>query len=67
MQGANLERARRIAFYLTQRHRRSTAEYRYRLMLEYDILREMLRVSGVYCRLEGPHPAKTARMSEGVG
>jgi hypothetical protein len=46
MYGANLERARRIAFYLTQRHRRGTPEYRYRLTLEYDILGEVLRGRG---------------------
>jgi hypothetical protein len=39
----HLERARRIAFYLTRRHRRGTPEYRYRLGLEYDIWREVRR------------------------
>jgi hypothetical protein len=43
----HLERARRIAFYLTRRHRRGTPEYRYRLTLEYDIFREVLRGRGV--------------------
>jgi hypothetical protein len=43
MHAANLERARRIAFCLTQRHRRGTPEFRYRLGLECDIACEMLR------------------------
>jgi hypothetical protein len=39
----HLERARRIAFYLSQRHRRGTPEFRYWLRLECDIACEMLR------------------------
>jgi hypothetical protein len=46
MQRVNLNRARRIAFYLTQRHRRGTAEFQYRLRLEWDIIRELLRGEG---------------------
>jgi hypothetical protein len=54
MPETHLERARRIAFYLTQRHRRGTPEYRYRLMLEYDIFREVLRGRGVHCSPQPP-------------
>ena len=48
MRETHLERARRIAFHLTQRHRRGSAEYRYRLTLEYDIFCEVLRGRGVH-------------------
>jgi hypothetical protein len=44
MQTLKLERARRIAIHLTQRHGRGTPEFWYRLGLECDIAREMLRL-----------------------
>jgi len=70
MHEANLERARRIAFYLTQRHRRGTPEFRYRLGLECDIACEMLRGEGATrpgdpaCRRVaqgGPKPTRADR------
>ena len=58
MQGANLERARRIAFHLKRAHRPGTPEYRYWLMLERGIVREMLRVGRSASRSQPPQPEK---------
>jgi hypothetical protein len=53
MQTAHLERARRIAFHLSQRHRRGTPECRYWLRLEGAIARELRRLEASGSEPEG--------------
>jgi len=52
MQGANLERVRRIAFCLKRRQRRGSPEFRYWLRLERAIAREGRRVAEATRRRE---------------